>query len=637
MNVVLGLAEDTAIGESLRAVVTSPDFLLLESKLDDGLHRLISSQPDVIVIDDAPALGLRALNAIKAATDTPVVILSGRSDSETIAAYILAGAERCIVKPFECDELAKTLAESARKKARKPAPAVYRSSATFPEGSLSKSQHHAALRWLSRTPDYIDHPARLTQSLVDVLTDVFDTQRAGVLLLSEGEARIASSQGIAASLVASLRFPVTSGLMRAFEEGNTLIDRQHDAHLADALKEMQLIGCRLAVPVVGNGRACGALLVGDKTAGQDYCREERELLSVLARNLATCLEKAKHYRDTSRQHKRLDAVLSNISTGVVTVRPDRTISMINESAERILQLRAVDVLGQSVQKLGSSFADVVMRTLAQSKPRLRETIHDPAIKATLGLSVTPLGSEGVVALFSKIPSDAEDSDRHLLYSPLWEYLSGRLAQEIKNPMVAINTFAQLLPKRFESPEFREEFAQVVQKEVARINGVVETLFTFAKHPRLTLRHSELNSVAARVLKTFDSKFQELSIEVQTKFVPEKLSVNLDVSQFDTALSNVLQNSIDAMADTGGTLKVSTERTNGVCAILISDSGPGISSKDAELIFMPFFSTKEQGMGMGLTIAERILEQHEGDIELINSENGGGAFELHLPADLSRSS
>jgi signal transduction histidine kinase len=81
---------------------------------------------------------------------------------------------------------------------------------------------------------------------------------------------------------------------------------------------------------------------------------------------------------------------------------------------------------------------------------------------------------------------------------------------------------------------------------------------------------------------------------------------------------------------GGTLKVSTKRRNGQCEILIADTGPGIPKEEAPLIFMPFYSTKERGMGLGLSMAVRIMQQHSGDLKLVERPEGGGAFAISVP-------
>ncbi|MBN2311794.1 MAG: hypothetical protein JXR94_22640, partial [Candidatus Hydrogenedentes bacterium] len=275
------------------------------------------------------------------------------------------------------------------------------------------------------------------------------------------------------------------------------------------------------------------------------------------------------------------------------------------------------------------FADIVLRTLEDGRPRLRQEVDEPAIGGKLGLSATSIDAEGVVVIFSALPKERAASE-DIAYSPFWEFLASRVAQEIKNPLVAVNTFAQLLPDKYDSPDFRDAFGDVVQKEVARINRVVETLFEFARHPRLVLRRCSVNETLESVLKTFEDELAARSIELETDLDPSEPAADLDPIFFSQAVHNVVQNSLEAMP-AGGILRVKTATRGNRCEVVIADTGPGVSEQDAEMIFAPFFSTKEQGMGLGLTVADRIVRQHEGDLSLIPSDGGGSAFALRLPA------
>jgi len=638
MNVLLVIAEERAICESLRAALPETDFIILEPSVDRALRRLISVKVDAILIDDAPHLGHQALSRVfESFPQIPSILLSGRSDPESLASWTLAGARACVVKPFSCEALRKAV--EGVMQARPPAgaadvaPHVQLSPRGMAQEMLKMSavgQHQMALRWVSRTSAQIEDPRRLSQSLVDSGTDIFDAVRCAVLLESGGSVRVVAGNGIAPGIKETLRLTYSTGLMYWLEENACLFDRLANGNAVSAVKEMQLLGARLGVPLLVNGRVFGAFVLGEKASGLEYSLEERELLAVMGRCASTAMEKAQAYRDTSMQQSRLDSVLANITAGVVAVYPNKTVAMMNQQAERILQVRAVDVLGRSVQKLGSGFADVVLRTLEDGKARLRQEVHNPAVNATLGMSVTPMGPDGVVVIFSKLPEQAV-SKSEVAYSPFWEYLSGRVAQEIKNPMVAINTFAQLLPKKYASEEFREGFFEVVQKEVVRINNVVETLFSFAHQPELVLQRTDLNETVDNVLKAFDDELRARSIEVKKEFDPGAAEADLDPVYFSQAVHNIVQNSIDAMPE-GGVLKIETKRRDSKVQVTVADTGPGIRREDAPLVFMPFYSTKERGMGLGLSMAMRIAQEHDGDLKLEGSGEKGTAFTLSIPAE-----
>ncbi len=627
MNIILALADDRSLAESLRASLSKSDLLLIEKSIPDALRRLISVRPDVILLDDARHLGLEAARQLVAAAPTaPIVALLSTGHAETVAAYAMAGVRTCVVKPFQIEEIEAAIEKCAAGESFVPAARAL----PEPESAGSSSpQYQMALRWMGRSVSYTDDTPRLVESLSDALVDIFDAVRVAVLLQANGVVRVAACHGLAPHLTSAMQFGFDQGLMRRLEEHAALIDRRRLSRADACQKELSLLGGSLVLPLLVLGRPAGAIVLGDKASGAEYSREEIDLFTTLARCASTCLERAQRQFDATRQQVRLDAVLSNITSGVVTIGPDKTITMMNESAERILRLSAVNLLGRSVQKLGSTFADVVLRAMRDGKPRLRQRVRDVALRADLGISVTPMGAEGAVAIFSVLEAGAQPGDADAAVSPLWQYLSSRVAQEIKNPMVAINTFAQLLPTRYESEEFRRDFADLVQKEISRINRVVETLYEFAAQPRLDRKRSDLNRDVKSVLDEFDKVLETKRIKLETQFDAAETPIEVDTGQFARAIRNVIQNSIEAMPD-GGTLRVSTRRQNGHCEVVVRDSGAGIGDKDADHVFTPFFSTKETGMGLGLTIASRIMKEHEGSLDLVHNPDGTGAFVFNLP-------
>jgi nitrogen-specific signal transduction histidine kinase len=628
MNVVLILAEERSVCEALRVALPDGALPIFEASVEAAGRRLVALKPDVILLDDAPGLGVQALAGVRAAAPgTPVVLLSGRGDLVTQAALLRAGAREVLVKPFSCETLRDLLAKVAL---RVPAPVAL---APVAQGSADRepalAQHQMALRWLCRAGRYTGAPERLSHGLVEAACDIFDAVRCAVLLESDRVVRVVASQGIADTICAGLRLSYASGMMRYFDEQASLLDRGTAAEYPDALKELQIINGQLAAPLLRDGRVFGALVLGEKASGAAYSAAERELFSLLARSTSTAFEQASQQVSALTQQSHADALLEHVDAGVVWVAADRTIVQMNPAAARMLDMKAEEVVGRSVQRLGSAFADAVLRGLGDDPAARTATIRDAASASDWDLHLAPMNGEGVLVTFYAARTQ-QGSTEDIAQSPFWEYLSSRVAQEIKNPMVAINTFAQLLPRKYDSEDFRDAYSRVVQREIERINGVVETLFEFARDPKLTLKVCNLNQTLEGVIQSFESEFADRAIRLETKWDPKAEEAELDPEHFAHALQNVVQNSIDAMPE-GGTLYVETQKAANGTTIRIRDTGPGVKPEVAPRIFLPFYSTKEQGMGLGLPITKRIVEQHKGSVNVVDKEMGGGGFEIHLPA------
>jgi nitrogen-specific signal transduction histidine kinase len=626
MKVLLALAEDRALCESLRAVLSQTDVLLFEERVEDALRRLVALRVDAVVLDDAPGLGESAIAPIRTvAPNVHLIALSSYGDLLSQAALTRAGADVVIPKPFSPEALRKAVHSTPVPNApvlrnpQVPLAEVHRSPAL--------NQHQMALRWIGRASLYMDDPVRLSQSLVESAADIFDAVRCAVLLEYEGTVRVVASLGIPNTIARDVRLTYAHGLMRWFDEHACLIHRSAASEDPEIDKEMALLNAQIAAPLLRNGRIFGAILLGEKASGSGYTAEECELLTLVARCTSVAFERAQALSESFHKYHRLDAVLGHLPYGIVVVTPSRHVALINRYAEECLHIRASEVIGKSVQKLGSIFADVALRALQERRPLQNIEVDDVATRRRYRFHAMPMGGEGVVVSFEPLPTPMVSAEE-TTYSPFWQYLSARVAQEIKNPMVAINTFAQLLPRKYDSPDFRDAFSRVVQQEVERINRVVETLFEFSRNPQPNRSPHSLQTTIEDVLRAFDKELRERQVTLDLKLDPEVTEADIDPVFFSQALHNLVQNSLDAMPN-GGRLTIETKKDGEHMLVRISDSGPGISAEDRSKIFMPFFSTKEKGMGLGLTIAQRIVESHGGRVELEPSEEGA-CFTITLP-------
>lgn len=627
MNVLLVIAEDKSVWEALRASLPEGDLILHESDVPTARRRVSSVHVDAIFLDDTSLSGENLVEAVKdMAPGVPLAVLSNREDLLTQAALTRSGANAVLTKPFSCDSLQEAL-ESLLHTTVVPSPS--RPHAEVPViQQASLGQHQMALRWISRLTNCKDDRDRLSHRLTESAVDIFDAVRCCVLLEDNGLVSVSSAHGLNEHITAQLRLSFSQGLMHWFDSHACLFDILAIRSAPDAIKELQVLNGILAAPLMRDGQVFGALVLGEKASGLSYVQEERELLTLFVRAVEILFEDVSASKRLAFGGAADTFLASDLPVGMVIVSPERRITAINKRAESLLQLPATKVVGSSVQKLGSAFADVVLRSVARKESRYHEIIRDPVTTGQLSVNVAPDEHGGAIVAF--LPhSEEKVSQDEIAYSPFWEYLSTRVAQEIKNPMVAINTFAQLLPRKYESEDFRDAFSRVVQQEVARINRVVETLFEFARNPSLRVQQCNLNDTVRSVLESFEAELDKHAIRLAQDYDPSVDEMEVDPVFFSQAIHNVVQNSIDA-TPSGGTIQVTTARKDRSIEIRISDTGPGVSKEDSDRIFLPFYSTKEQGMGLGLTIANRILHQHQGAIRWVTDDKEGNYFALQIP-------
>lgn len=224
-------------------------------------------------------------------------------------------------------------------------------------------------------------------------------------------------------------------------------------------------------------------------------------------------------------------------------------------------------------------------------------------------------------------------------------LASSIVHEIRNPLTAINTFAEYIPQKKNDPLFLEQFAQIVPSEINRINALMQELLTFAKPSEPKFESIDPNLLIQNLIKLVSPQMARSNIQIHINLIDSPVKIQADPSQLKQALLNIIMNAIDAMPD-GGTLTIKTElifpnkvllsSTNVFIGdskhfiIEISDTGCGIGPKDLPHIFDPFFTKKEKGTGLGLAISQGIIEKQRGKILVKSQLNQGTTFTLTLP-------
>ncbi|MGB3082565.1 MAG: ATP-binding protein [Candidatus Omnitrophota bacterium] len=206
-------------------------------------------------------------------------------------------------------------------------------------------------------------------------------------------------------------------------------------------------------------------------------------------------------------------------------------------------------------------------------------------------------------------------------------LAAGMAHEIKNPLTSIKTFTEYLSEKKNDPEFFNKFQKIVGGEVGKINDIVQQLLEFSKPKDLQLKEVSINNLLEETLILLSNDFLKNNIKVERSLATTP-SIKVDSSQMKQVFVNILLNAIDSMKN-GGTIKVETRSDKNI-SIAIKDTGKGIDKEDLKRIFDPFFSKKDNGTGLGLSVVHGIIEKHGGKINVESIPNIGTSFKITLP-------
>ncbi len=226
----------------------------------------------------------------------------------------------------------------------------------------------------------------------------------------------------------------------------------------------------------------------------------------------------------------------------------------------------------------------------------------------------------------------EETQQELIQSKtlanLGEFAAG-IAHEIRNPLANISALAQYSMKKFDLEKKMIKNLEAIMKSSQRANNIIKELLDFAKPHTLEFEYVCIADVINKVCDLTEAKRLNHQVECNKRCSANLPKIMVDEKLLEQALINIIMNSLDAMPK-GGRLTVTALQNEDFIVIKISDTGKGIAQKDIDKIFNPFFTLKQDGVGLGLSVTHRIIQSHRGKIEVESIYNKGTKFTIKLP-------
>lgn len=206
-------------------------------------------------------------------------------------------------------------------------------------------------------------------------------------------------------------------------------------------------------------------------------------------------------------------------------------------------------------------------------------------------------------------------------------IAAGIAHEVRNPLTSVNGFLQLMKTQY--PE-RTDYFDIIFSEIKRIDFVLSELLVLAKPQSVHFQEVQLHELLEQVITLLKTNAVLSNIDLKQPFKRQDAGAILaDANQMKQLFINLIKNAIEAMPE-GGSIYISTEKVLNEWKITIQDEGKGMSEEDIQKIYDPFFSTKKEGTGLGLTICATILKDHHGRMDVSSELGKGTAFHIYLP-------
>ena len=353
------------------------------------------------------------------------------------------------------------------------------------------------------------------------------------------------------------------------------------------------------------------------------------------------------YRDLIRKlqssEKKFRAILDTATNAILSIDENNKIILFNNAAQRIFGYSREEILGKNLNLLipaqyGDHYrfvrrflkkreSDIIGKTI--SLTALRKDGEEFPIE--LSLSFLEMDSGITFTAIIRDNSGQRKLERKLLQSERLAAVgqaAAHVAHELKNPLMIIGGFSGQIKKNLTDDRDLKKLDMILD-EVRRLERLVAHLGDFTKVYRLVKRPSDINAAIKDVIKIMAGLYPTGKYSFKEFFSPDIEEITCDPDKLKQVLINVISNGIEAMAD-GGIITVSTEKISEGIEIRFSDEGTGIPEEDLEHIFEPFYTTRERGSVLGLSVSYKIIEAHHGDISAVSLLGKGTTFIIRLP-------
>ncbi|GIQ68102.1 PAS domain-containing sensor histidine kinase [Xylanibacillus composti] len=367
------------------------------------------------------------------------------------------------------------------------------------------------------------------------------------------------------------------------------------------------------------------------------------LLALLA-NLVESIGKELELGVKRQQLERFNSMMINtVRNGIILTDKEGRIKELNPFMEKIVCKSREQLMEQSVFELEpfGHLVEYVLQTGQEVADR-EIVFHDEMMQTTVCLfDALPVYDDkrksitGAYLQFRDI-TDRHELERQILLSEKFSAigkLAAGLAHEIRNPLTSVIGFVYLMKQKYKnSSEMR--YLDIIDQELMTLNKLVSQFVLMAKPSNPQIRTCNLNSLIVDTVELMKSQAILKSITLETLLPQEALEVKVDAQQIKQVFVNLIQNAIEAMRNQG-VIRVVLDRKADHAVIRIIDEGEGIPDEHLKQIVTPFFTTKDEGLGLGLSISYRMIESHKGKIDISSKPGVGTTFTVQLPIEGER--
>jgi nitrogen-specific signal transduction histidine kinase/CheY-like chemotaxis protein len=672
MKTILVLSAHPDFAEAIRASLSAEQYRVVHRQtVDEGEPLLVHGLIAACVLD-ADLMGVECVWVVERLrrrdARTPIIAYSELPQSDWEEEAFLRGVTHILTKPVRprlfnaiLERLWAAPVPSPSQASVAPAgnPTVFSRAVVDPAAAarfVNASQTLTVLRDFSSIMTHSLDAEAMLKKFLQFLREILSVNRAAIFLnrpcspMTEAvmpddarRLRVAAAIGISSGLLQHFELSLDSGIGAQVNRLGRILRRDSDEGRLDGevQKEFDLLGAQVAVPIPDRENIVGLAVFDGRVTGEPLVNVELEMIFHLLEQVGLALRNIWLHDQLAGNHEMMTEVLRELASACIVFGRDLKVLHANKAARRHFGRKNERTGGLEFsdlpQVLGAKVYQV-LKTGAALEPFRYEPENAPG--TVYSVSVVPF-QRGKVALPSSVLLTADDLSQseqlrklevETANLRLVRTMADRLAHEIGNAMVPLSTHQQLLAEKFCDPEFRESLEQALAGGVKRVSRLLNQMRFLAREGHL---QTEVFGIEKLIEDAFLDATQQQPVEgAQLKFETngKPLVVSGDRAALKHALSEILLNALQAnlknpkigvkLQSAGGSLKELT--------IEVLDNGGGFSVEAARKIPSPFYTTRNVGLGLGLSVSQKIIETHHGKMEIIPSASG--LVRISLPAE-----
>lgn len=666
MSHILFISRDATIPQNLREALTAPELRIVtrnnpidaESALQRGAFDLAILYADTG--ENTLKSQLRSLREIS--KDLYIIVLAPEySLGEEQAAFDL-GADLYFSEPIPTKSLQRILTRHSQAESVTQA-TVTQTAAPNPSNGHSRSSSALhTLRDFSNILGFsLDYKA-FTQHFILKLREHISFSRIGIFLETTAKQSLVKHKGSQhLECIASLGLP--SDLIDCFQLsrdvgiGKTLNEHPRVLNIHELTntpfenrnnsiqKEFGILGCHLAVPISDREGQIGVAVLNGPITGREYSEDELQLLYLLMEELGLAIRNSRLHAELGRHGALIENVLSSMSSGAIVVSEDLEILYANRAAKQFLQVETEETRTIDFAELPNKLASPVHRAVEKGEISDAFLIPGNQDNQVYQVSIFPFSHNEELALlprptmviledFTKIEANKQtaldDSKSEII-----GLIAERFAHEIRNSLVPLTTHMQLIDKKIDQPKFQNSLKSALQKETGRIKRFSEQMLYLAQNSNPTISTVDIETVILSGFEAAKKQAKNNKVRLSLDELPDAVKIQGDPEGMAYAWEEILLNSIQADEGENSPIRVNMQQNDeGILRITIKDGGPGFTDELIEHATEPFYTLRNTGVGLGLSVAKKIIESHHGFIQLNKrNEDADWDIQIELPTYL----